>query len=279
MTFAASSQPKRRFSRRIAVRQVLAPARMQPDFIIVGAQKAGTSSLFTYLVQHPAVAAPMRKEIHYFDLNADRHHSWYKAHFPLYKGAGWITGEASPYYLFHPLAPKRIAARLPNAKIIIMLRHPIDRAISHYWHSRRHGYETLCPQEAFEMEKRRLRHALERVKAGTYQMEHQHYSYAARSCYSQQISAYLELFPAANVKIIAMEDLVRDPAKLVADTVSFLGLPPNSISDLEPRNVNPNSLSLVIPDNVVAELMADAAELDAITGRNFLATWFGATAT
>jgi hypothetical protein len=265
---------KRLFSPRIAARQLCAQVRMQPNFIVVGAQKAGTSSLFNYICQHSAVAAPMRKEIHYFDLNADRPYSWYKAHFPL-RSQGKITGEASPYYLFHPLAPERIAARLPNVKIIIMLRHPIDRAISHYWHAQRHGYENLSPHEAFATEKERLAPAIAAAERGEYALAHQHYSYAARSCYSAQVAAYLKRFPAANVKLLTMEDLMCDPASLVADTVSFLGLPPATIPDLAPRNVNPNRQMLEIPDDVRAELIADAAELDTLTGQSFSASWFG----
>jgi len=270
-----SRPPKRPFSLRIAARQLLAPLRMQPDFIIVGAQKAGTSSLFTYLVQHPAIAAPLRKEIHYFDLNAERPYSWYKAHFPLHKALDRITGEASPYYLFHPLVPDRIVKRLPNAKIIIMLRNPIDRAVSHYWHSRRHGYETLAPHDAFASEEARLGTAFEVVKSGGYSSSHQHHSYAARSCYSRQVSIYIDKFPTANLKVIAMEDLVCDPGQVVADTITFLGLPPGEITDLAPRNVNPNPKTVDMPEHVLAKLKTDAAKLDTLTGRSFSKKWFG----
>lgn len=268
--------PKRRFSRRVATRQICASFRMQPNFIIVGAQKAGTSSLFTYICQHPAVAAPMRKEIHYFDLNAERPYSWYKAHFPVLR-AGKITGEASPYYLFHPLAPERIAARLPNVKIIIMLRHPVDRAISHYWHEFRHGYESLSPHDAFEIEKDRLGPATTATKRGEYAAAHQHYSYAARSCYAEQVASYLKWFPRVNVKLVNMDDLMRDPGKVVDDTISFLGLPPAEIGDLVPRNVNPDRQSLTIPNDIIHEMKVDAVELDILIGQKFSATWFSET--
>lgn len=92
-----------------------------PDFIIVGAAKAGTSALYRHLCQQPGVLPSARKEVHYFNLNFTRRDAWYRSHFPLRmsqrSGAGTVTGEATPYYMFHPLVPGRVAARLPDVRL------------------------------------------------------------------------------------------------------------------------------------------------------------------
>src|SRR5262249_13344047 len=118
--------------------------RMLPGLVILGAQKAGTTSLFNYLSAHPQVRSPTNKEVHYFDLNFARGPTWYRAHFPKRSDTSLeqddirdeqITLDASPYYLFHPAVPERLKTTLPQAKFIVMMRNPVDRAYSHYWHS------------------------------------------------------------------------------------------------------------------------------------------------
>src|SRR5262249_32439169 len=121
-------------------------SRMQPAFLIVGAQRCGTTSMFKTLRQHPAVLAPpLQKGIHYFDKNYDRAPAWYRSHFPLRANAARaegrvgvvpMTGESSPYYMFHPLAPQRIAADLPGVRLIVLVRDPVERAISAYTHEK-----------------------------------------------------------------------------------------------------------------------------------------------
>src|SRR5690606_33886153 len=116
--------------------------RALPDFIIVGAQKAGTTSLFHYLSEHPQIISPYKKEVHYFDggLNPEidtfkKGEKWYRSNFPRKpKSKSIKTFEASPLYLFNPLAPQRIKDLLPNVKLIILLRDPVERAISQYHH-------------------------------------------------------------------------------------------------------------------------------------------------
>ena len=120
--------------------RITAPFRALPDFLIVGAQKGGTSSLYAYLAQHPSVLPSFRKEVKFFDCNYFCGHTWYRAHFPLrYKlsRGNRITGEGTPNYLFHPTALQRLALTLIDVKIIILLRNPADRAYSHYQHQKR----------------------------------------------------------------------------------------------------------------------------------------------
>src|SRR5437762_1657829 len=121
-------------------RNLSAPWRRLPDYIIVGAQKSGTTSLWAYLNEHPYVQPVLNKETNYFDSNYNRGPAWYRSHFPLMKRdnscatpvSKTLTGESCANYIFHPLAPQRAAETVPRAKIIFLLRNPVDRAFSHY---------------------------------------------------------------------------------------------------------------------------------------------------
>src|SRR5689334_8975756 len=118
--------------------------RLLPDFIIIGAQKGGTTSLYNYLIEHPLIKSARRKEVHYFDRNFHKGVSWYKAFFPTslekYYAENilkkdFITGEGSPEYLFYPHCAEKAVRVLPQAKIIALLRNPVDRAYSQYRHN------------------------------------------------------------------------------------------------------------------------------------------------
>jgi len=203
-----------------------------PDFIIIGAQKGGTTSLYAYLTQHPQIAHATQKEVHYFDLNFDKSPDWYYAQFPLPKhGPKKITGEASPYYIFHPHVPQRIYDLCPKVKIIVLLRNPVDRAISHYYHYIRIKYETLSLEDAIAAEPERLKGEMEKLLANPkyYSYEHQHHSYLARGIYADQLPAWMKLFPKSQISIIKSEDLYSNPAKILNNVLQFLDLPPHQL--------------------------------------------------
>src|SRR5690242_8679107 len=103
-----------------------------PHFLIIGAQRCGTTSLFEYLANHPEIVPPSVKKIHFFDSEYEKGEAWYRARFPVLEN-GFITGEATPYYLFHPRVPKRVRNWNPNVKLIVLLRNPVDRAYSHFY--------------------------------------------------------------------------------------------------------------------------------------------------
>src|SRR5437899_5084217 len=105
-------------------------ARPLPDFLIIGAQKAGTTALYAYLRRHPNVTGPPWKEVSFFDRHYARGERWYRGNFPnVLLTRGRLVGEAGPSYLFHPLAPDRIAALVPRARLITLVRDPVDRAL------------------------------------------------------------------------------------------------------------------------------------------------------
>lgn len=210
--------------------------RVLPHFVIIGAQKCGTTSLYRYLTQHPCVVYPLRKEVHFFDFNFSKGIAWYRAFFPTrsyinslshVQGKDVLTGEATPYYIAHPLAPQRLAETLPTAKLIVMLRNPVDRAYSHYRHEVRYGYETLSFEEAIEREPERLQGEIDRMirEENYYSYNHHRFSYLSRGLYVDQLRVWLRLFPRRQICTIRSEDFLDRPEREFRRVLNFLGLP------------------------------------------------------
>jgi len=121
---------------------------MLPDFVIVGTMKGGTSALTRGVGNHPDVFVADGKELHFFDEHFDRGLDWYEACFQA-ATAGQVIGEATPRYMNEPAVVDRMLATLPKAKFVAIVRDPVDRAYSHYWHNKRRGRETRSFDEAF----------------------------------------------------------------------------------------------------------------------------------
>lgn len=223
---------------RLTWRRILtSPMRVLPDFIIIGTQKGGTSSLYRYLSEHPDVEASAGKEVHYFDRRYGRGQYWYRAHFPTAwqrrecqrrTGHQPLTGEATPYYLFHPLAPHRVHALVPDVKLIALLRDPVERAYSSYQHQVRAGEESLPFLEAIEREHERLAGAAECLeeRGSGKARAHRKYSYLARGVYVDQLEAWLSVFPRSQLLIIRSEDFFDEPEAVFREVLGFLNLRP-----------------------------------------------------
>jgi len=223
--------------RRVELRLRSGEVRALPDTLLIGAMKSGTSSLHYYLTQHPQVIAPLRKEVHYFDLNFERGESWYRANFGR-EGQAGVNIDSSPYYLFHPLVPRRAHALVPNAKLIVLLRDPVRRAYSHYWHERDKGREPLSFEDAIAAEPDRIGRAHERLARGEIERSeaHQYFSYLARSRYAEQLERWLQFYPREQLLVLRFEDLARDPLQLTNESLAYTGLPPMNTAQLEPRH-------------------------------------------
>jgi hypothetical protein len=212
--------------------------RMLPDFVIVGAQRAGTTSLYKYLTEHPDVGrVRLGKGVHYFDTDFDRPMSWYRSHFPLdpdkvpLPGQPHHVGEGSPYYMFHPEVPARIDAAIPGVKVIAILRDPVERAHSHWAHETARGFETLPFEAALEAEEERLAGAAaELIARDGRSFAHQHHSYVARGQYAPQIQRLWDVFGPQRVLVLSSDRLFTDPAGAYGETLSFLGLPAHEAS-------------------------------------------------
>ena len=215
------------------------PLARGPDFLILGAQKAGTSSLFNYLCEHPAVEQPFKKELHFFDRPAvyRRGIDWYQAFFPKTSNAGGgiksITGEGTPYYLYHPRVPALVARHFPKAKLIAILRNPADRAYSHYQMVVRRGtQEKLSFEDAIDAESERLDGVTERMLADdNYESAaHIHFSYLARGRYAEQLMRWAEYFPREQMLVLESDCLRNEQAATLAKVYEFLGIGPWEVS-------------------------------------------------
>lgn len=236
----------------------------KPDFFIIGTQKGGTTSLYNYLVQHPCVLSSNEKEIHFF---SDKYHkglSWYSGQLPsLYKKYRHalkihhkpLTGEATPYYIFHPLAASRIKQVCPNAKIIMMLRNPVDRAFSHYRYHVKLGEESLSFKEAIEAEASRLRGEVEKMMEDEsyFSKNLKLYSYLKRGVYIEQVKRWYGLFPGRQILVLKSEDFFANTEGNYNKVLEFLGLPEYTLTSFKTFNVGKE----VAMDDDVRSMLVD----------------------
>ena len=219
-----------------------------PDFLVIGVQKGGTTSLYAYLCRHPQVVAARTKEIQYFSEHYARGSAWYRQHFPvlltseparLVGGGSLQTGEATPYYLFHPHAPRRVRSQLPGVKLIALLRNPIDRAYSHHRYHTKLGDERLEFEAAIAAEPQRLAGEFERMDADeSYKSDAvRNFSYLARGLYAEQLERWLQHFPREQLLVLQSERFFADPAGGYRRIVHFLGLPDHELDEYEAVNV------------------------------------------
>jgi hypothetical protein len=229
-------RPLRRL--RADYRELTGPLRGLPSLLILGAQRSGSTSLFNYLVQHPDVLPPLGKEIHYFDLHYQRGLNWYRGRFPYAHRlrGGTLTLDASPYYLLHPLAPERAARLLPGAKLVALLRNPVERALSHYQHEVRGGRESLPFERAIEQEAERLSGEEERLRSDPtyYSFNHHRYSYVRRGRYLEQLRRWVQHFPRSQLLVLQSERLFADPVGVTATVHEFLGVRPHRLEHYKP---------------------------------------------
>jgi hypothetical protein len=218
-----------------------------PDFAVIGAMKAGTTALHDYLGQHPGVVTGSHKEIQYFTLYAHQPLSWYRDHFPTRAelaarqdagGAPVRVGEASPYYLFHPAAPRRVRSALPEARFVVLLRNPVERAHSHYNHAVARGHERLSFEAALASEPRRLDGEAERLAAdpAAISWAHIQFSYFIRGCYAEQLERWFACYPRDRFLVLFSDDFFADPASTTVRVQEFLGLEPQAPRDVAPVN-------------------------------------------
>jgi hypothetical protein len=221
---------------RLGVRRLSARYRALPDFLVLGGQRCGTSSLYKYLGRHPEIAPSLRKEVEYFTIDYGRGEGWYRAHFPLRirrrlhraLGRSMLTFEATPDYLFDPRAPQRIKELLPDARLIVLLREPVERAFSHYHHMARLGLEDLSFSDAVAAEEQRLAGQLDEMALDPLSrvLPFRRFSYAARGFYAEQLARWFELFPREQFLILDSADFFADPRSTLLRILEFVGAAP-----------------------------------------------------
>jgi hypothetical protein len=230
---------RRRWAARMRWRSATRRWRVLPDFLVLGGQRCGSTSLYDMLCGHPDVAPASHKEPHFFDNNHLRGEEFYRRLFPLQlqmrarerrQGRRAVTGEATTYYLAHPAVPARVRALLPDVRLIAILRDPVDRAYSHYQLSVREGREPLSFEEALAAEPDRLAGEHERLIADpSYRgVAHRFFSYRSRGRYIDQLERWWAEFPREQLLVLRSEDMFEDPRIVYDQLVTFLGLDPDA---------------------------------------------------
>jgi Sulfotransferase domain len=192
--------------------------------------------MFSYLADNPLAVPAERKELHYFDRNFHLGEAWYRSYFPSRRRLSRlsradegeaISFEATPDYLFHPLAPERLRELLPEAKLIVLLRDPIDRAISNYHHNVSHRVESRPLEQA--LDDRREEGGAEREGLHPDHPDYGRYAYLARGRYAEQLERWFAVIPRDRFLILDSARLFEDTAGTVALAFEFAGLPPRTL--------------------------------------------------
>ena len=230
-----------RFSLKRAYRIMTNQLRVLPDFVVIGSTKSGTTSLHYYLIQHPGIIS--ERNVHFFEYMQTNSIEWYRAYFPTkaYKNFKKLTvGEQTATYLFHPLIPKRIHTTIPNAKLIVVLRNPVDRAYSNYTHQVREGIEKRTFEEAIKSELKRIEicknNSEYKINNDDFS-NHVIFSYLRHGIYVDFIKAWMEFFTKEQFLILPTYDLNNNRAKFLKQVFDYLNVQNFEIKDVERQNV------------------------------------------
>ncbi|MGB3402769.1 MAG: tetratricopeptide repeat protein [Microcoleaceae cyanobacterium] len=235
-----------------------------PDFIIIGAQKSGTTSLYHYLSQHPKVISSIVKEINFWSKDFDKGLDWYLAQFPPSpKRRKLLTGEASPSYLNTREAPERLSQAFPNIKLIILLRNPVNRAISHYYHWQRENWTSNSLKDGIEQD-------IQQLENPENDYWNQPHSYVGRGIYIRFLKKWMSLFPKEQFLIIKSEDFYEKPAKTLSQVYQFLDIPNRKIEEYKQYNSGSySSIDTSIIKQLQAYFKPYNTELEEFLGRKF----------
>jgi hypothetical protein len=267
-----------------------APFRPLPDFLIIGTKRGGTTSLYYDILKLPQVItlfpsarylpkANETKGVHFFDSNYSRGERWYRSFMPSTfarrtaerrVGKNVIVGEASPYYLFHPLAAERAAAMVPGARLIVLLRDPVMRTYSHWKERRRSDAEPLDFADALRAEPDRLLGEERRLRndPSYYSYAHEQQSYVAQSRYVHSLRRWADLFGMDRILVVASEEYYSTPAAVLQKIADFLGIDSVPVADAAHLNAaGGDGIDPPTREHLAALFAGDNAQLEALIGR------------
>jgi len=253
--------------------------RALPELLIIGGQRCGTTSMYKALVQQPTLFRPVAKKgVHYFDVDHGHDLDWYRGHFPLEaslrrSGRRYQTRslcfESSPYYMFHPLAGRRIADALPNVQLLVLVRDPVERAYSAHAHELARGFERLGFEDALAAEDDRLRGEERRLlEDPSYESHaHRHQAYRRRGEYTPQLERLAKMFGRERMTVVDSHRFFSEPHEVYADVLGWLGVKEVKAASFEQHNRRPR---LDMPDGVRRDLDKHFTSYD-----QDLAAWLG----
>lgn len=284
--FAAEAHGREALKRGLrAYSMATASLRPLPEFLLIGAKRGGTTSMWRYLAEHDGVLNlfPRPENIkgtYYFDENYARGERWYRSHFPTVAartlaarrfGHPVVAGESTPYYLYHPLAPRRARALVPDALIVVVLRDPVERAFSHFKERRSNHTETLSFTEAIDLEPARLNGEEARIleDRGYISFSHRHSSYLDQGRYAPMLERWFDAFGRERVLVEISEEMYADPQTSVDRVTDRLGLPRRSLRHPEQHNAEPDeSLDPAVRARLRELLAPDVAAVEDLLDRS-----------
>jgi len=267
-----------------------APWRPLPDFLLIGTKRGGTTSFYYDLLKIPQILpmfpsarflpkANETKGVHFFDSSYRRGLRWYRSYMP----SGWardraqrrlgkpvVVGEGSPYYLFHPLAAQRAHAAVPDAKILVLLRDPVDRTYSHWKERRRGDAEPLDFLDAIAAEQQRLAGEEERIIADPRYLSyaHEQQSYVTQSFYARALRRWADLYGMDRILVLTSEEYYADQPAVVAQAARFLGVDAPDVPVGEHMNAaRGEAMDPAVRARLRAMFADDVAELEQMVGR------------
>lgn len=206
-----------------------------PNFIVIGGMKCGTTSLYNYLIEHPQILPSVKKELNFFNKGFDRGIDWYLSHFPsLPKGQNFITGDASPGYLFDGVE-KEIFSLFPKVKLIVILRNPADRCISHYYHNLKLGKEQRSFEEAICPQLDKF-YGLSELPDNGKETGEKLTVYLLYGLYVYFLQKWLNFFSKEQILILKSEDLFEHPQSAMHRVFQFLNLPDRHLKEYKKYN-------------------------------------------
>ena len=214
------------------------PIRVLPNVIVIGVVRSGTTSLYHYLAQHPSISKSAYDELGYFDSNYELGLNWYKSLFPTIfekkkleqKNKKFITYDVTPFYIYNEKVPIRIKKIIPNSKLILILRNPVDRAYSNYFiTNQKKKFEDVIIEE-----KEILKTIKE--KNGEEYYKFVHTSLLARGFYAEQLERWYKIFPENQIFIVKSEDFAVKTNKIMNKIFNFLELEDFDIIDDTKKN-------------------------------------------
>jgi len=223
---------------------ITGPLRVLPNFIVIGVVRGGTTSLYHYLGQHNCIRKSAYDELGFFDDNYHLGLNWYRSMFPTKfsknritkKYGKFMTYDVTPFYIYNPKAAQRILEIFPHAKIITILRNPVDRAYSNYYLGVRSGDEKHTFEEAIAADLKKIQESKNMTINDSYFEKIIGKSYLARGFYAEQLQIWMKLFSKEQLLVISSEDLASKTNETLTMIFDFLKLPNYKIRDLTKRN-------------------------------------------
>ena len=214
---------------------ITASSRVLPNFIIAGTVRSGTTSLYNYICNHPSVLPAAYDEIGFFDSNFQLGTMWYQSMFPTKKQMELVqektnfclTGEDTPFYFWNKDAIKRISELIPNCKIIMIFRNPVDRAYSNYQLGKRENKEDLSFEKTIEIEKQIINKGTKNLNFSEPR------TYLIKSLYSLQLKNWLTSFSKDQLYFLSTEQLSSKPNETMSGIFNFLGLSRHTLSEFK----------------------------------------------